>query len=293
MDDDRMIPFPVRSGSMKPASSFLPLSEELVPSAARLSAGAGWNQTGEDWRRLRRVQPGAVRVWVDDGEVRASCSVVSHGGSLAWIGMILTDPAWRGRGLGKQAFAEALEFARSGGHAVIALDATEMGEGIYRKFGFERIGPVTRWQGVFSGTEDGGRQTQLHRGLTPEVLVLDRDCTGVDRAVLLRDLAESAEIVRSGGEDKPLAYAAIRPGRNAVHVGPLVARSPEDARDLLCVLGARLGGQNVLCDVVRSGLDLSALGLRPSRHLQRMSLPVCGDFLQGEGVFLAAGLEWG
>lgn len=125
-------------------SVFQPLCERWIASACRLSTRAGWNQNEEDWRRLVRVAPAGVKVWIDAGEVRASYSVVTYGRESAWIGMVLVDPDYRGKGLGKAAFLGALEEARASKAAVIGLDATDLGEPIYRKFGFKATLPLSR-----------------------------------------------------------------------------------------------------------------------------------------------------
>lgn len=278
-----------------PEFLFQPLVEDLVPSACRLSTQAGWNQQEDDWRRLLRLNPEGVRVWVHDGEVRASYSVMGYGNRVAWIGMILADVACRGRGLGKAAFAGALETTRTGGYSLIGLDATEMGEPIYRKFGFESIGPIVRWRGVLLPPENQTPAPPLLRGMNPGILRLDARSTGEDRTGLLQDLARTADLFRLDRAGETQAYAAVRPGRTARQIGPLVARSPQAFRDIMDALASVLPGEDVLCDVLReeAGPDLQAVGLSPARHLQRMTLPRQDGCLQGEGVWCAAGFEWG
>jgi len=278
-----------------PAFHFQPLSPDLVPSACRLSTQAGWNQEEEDWHRLLRLNPDGVRVWVDTGEVRASYSVMGYGGQVAWIGMILADLDYRGRGLGKAAFAGALEATQTAGYSLAGLDATEMGEPIYRKFGFEGIGPIVRWRGTWQAPEDPTKRNFVQQGMTPGILRLDAESTGEDRAPLLRDLAQSAEIFHIERNGQTEAYAAVRPGRTARQIGPVVARSTAGFADMLEALAAIFPGEDVLCDVLReeAAPNLRALGLSPARHLQRMTLPRQNGCLQGTGVWCAAGFEWG
>lgn len=278
-----------------PEFLFQPLGEDLVPSACRLSTQAGWNQQEDDWHRLMRLNPEGIRVWVDAGEVRASYSVMGYGGRTAWIGMILADVAWRGRGLGKAAFAGALETTRAGGYSLIGLDATEMGEPIYRKFGFESIGSIVRWRGTLRAPEDRTGSRFLQRGMAPGILSLDAQSTGEDRTALLQDLARSADLFRIERDGETEAYAAVRPGRTARQIGPVVARSRRAFRNLLEALASVLPDEECLCDVLReeAGPDLQALGLYPIRHLQRMTLPRQDGCLRGQAVWCAAGFEWG
>lgn len=278
-----------------PAFCFEPLRPDLVPSACRLSTQAGWNQGEEDWFRLLRLSPDGVRVWLDAGEVRASYSVVGYGGRVAWIGMILADRDYRGRGLGKAAFAGALETARATGYAVIGLDATDMGEPIYRKFGFKSLGPIVRWRGTLVPPEERADTPCLLRGMSPGVFRMDAENTGEDRAALLRDLGGSADFFRIEQHGETAAFAAVRSGRTARQIGPVVAHSPRAFCDLLRALAVTFPGEEVLCDVLREDAvrELLALGLSPARHLQRMTLPQQATCLQGGNVWCAAGFEWG
>ncbi len=273
---------------MSAAVAFQPLTAEWVGSAQRLSTQAGWNQSEEDWRRLARLQPEAVRVWVDAGEVRASYSVVAYGGAVAWVGMILVDTAYRGGGLGKATFHAALESAAALGAPVLGLDATDLGEPIYRKFGFETIAPTVRWCGVLAPGTPG---LPVATGWAETLPELDRAACGVDRAALLADLAQhGGTVLRTGS-----AYAFLRPGREAWQLGPVVAGEEAELSALLYAAAAKTGGAPVLFDSLlpQSAPLLEAHGLRPLRHLKRMTRPAAPGSLYGPLVHAGAGFEWG
>lgn len=274
---------------------FQPLNENLLASAFRLSSLAGWNQTIGDWQRLVRIDPAGTGVWVDKGEVRASYSVSTYGREAAWIGMILVDPSCRGVGLGKAAFQAALDRARESACRVLGLDATDLGEPIYVKKGFEAICPVARWGGVLGGDADTPNdpvQTGLHRG----ILDLDTRCSGMDRSALLGDLAATdGTLISRIREGKTTGYAVIRPGRTAFHLGPVVACTDEDLNLLLNEVSTRLQGREMICDVLSeaTGSILRRRGLTPLRHLKRMTLPASPGCLCGPELRCATGFEWG
>lgn len=277
------------------AKPFQPLDETLLESAFRLSSLAGWNQTTGDWRRLIRIDPSGTGVWVDHGEVRASYSVSAYGREAAWIGMILVDPAYRGAGLGKAAFQSALDRARDSGCRVLGLDATDLGEPIYAQKGFKAVCPVARWGGVL-GADAGAVKNPVQTGLHGGILELDARCTGMDRSALLGDLAATDGLLLSrnpGG--KTTGYAVIRPGRTAVHLGPVVACTEEDLALLLNEVSAHLGGREMICDALSeaTGSILRRHGLSPLRHLKRMTLPASVGCLCGPELRCATGFEWG
>lgn len=275
---------------------FIPLDEGLVESAVRLSAQAGWNQTAADWRRLDRLRPGDVRVLVDDsGEVRASWSVAGLGPGVAWIGMILVDERLRGRGLGTRAFSAALDQARAAGHGVLGLDATTLGEPIYRRFGFETIRPIVRWQGTVRPPGSRAGVAAVRRGLHDGVLRLDARCAAADRGRLLALLAADGTILSIEASRGTRGYAAIRPGRTAACIGPVVAESDADFETLMAAAAVELAGRPAICDLLDDGGDaiLRGLGMEPARRLARMTMPRLDDCLCGRGVRCGAGFELG
>lgn len=282
---------------MKPPDlKFSPLSCELIPSALRLSSLAGWNQTANDWSRLVQLGSGGVRVWTDAGEVRASYSVVGYGGRLAWIGMILVDPEYRGRGLGKGAFAAAIEQARSSGFSVMGLDASDLGEPIYRNHGWEAIYPIVRWGGLLQAPREHVEPMALTLGLHAGVLTYDRETTGEDRSTLLHNFAlAGCRTISIQSGDQTVAYAVTRPGRLAIHVGPVLAASAEHFATLMKGIARIEAGKRVICDVLdeRAEKVLRCLGMRPSRRLNRMTLPKVERCLSGEGIWCGAGFELG
>ncbi len=284
------------SGSRSSTASFQPLAPALIPSAVRLSAQAGWNQLAGDWERALRLAPEGVKVWTDEaGEVRASYSVIGCGRRVAWIGMILVDAAWRGKGLGKLAFSGALEDARAAGFQVLGLDATDLGEPIYRKFGFEVCRPIARWGGILQTAAEAENTPEVRQGFSPDLAALDRDCCGEDRSPILADLANhGGKLIRIEEGGRTVAFAGIRPGRNAFHLGPMAARSEASARRILDAAARELGGQKVFADVFETGSALFApSGLEPLRQLKRMTLPLETRCLSGSGVWCAAGFELG
>jgi GNAT superfamily N-acetyltransferase len=274
------------------AGAFEPLGEPHVAAATRLSAQAGWNQTPDDWRRLARLAPGHVRVMVEGEDVVASWSVIGFG-DVAWIGMILVAETHRGHGLGTAAFDQALAAARAAGHRVVGLDATHLGEPLYRRQGFETIAPIVRWQGtvVPAALADGPPRA----GFTPGVLALDARHTAENRAALLADLAATATLVSLERDGVTTAYAAIRPGRVADFIGPVVADDDDGFAAIMAAATRPLAGRTLICDLLdpRGESLLAGLGLAPARRLAHMTLPVAPACLCGPGIRCGAGFELG
>ncbi len=254
-----------------------PLSPDDIPAAMRLTDAAAWNQTEADWRRnLKHSACFGIDL---DGRLASSIAVTAYGTSLAWIGMVLTLPEFRGRGCASALMRAAMDHALGAGIDCIKLDATEAGAPVYRKFGFEDECVVERWRGT------GSAETSVRGGGEPD-WDLDREAFGADRRGLLESFPESFL--------EPFGHAMHRPGRTAAHFGPCVASDMETARSL--ALRAVQG--DTFWDLFAGhprAIELAhSLRFTPARKLLRMSYK--GRQLASQNpelVYALAGFEWG
>jgi GNAT superfamily N-acetyltransferase len=273
------------------------LTSDDLDAARGLSTRAGWNQTAADWKRFLTLSPGGCFAGVVDGEVVATTAVVTYGGSVSWIGMVLVDERHRSRGYGSRIFERGLEYATSEGGSVVGLDATHLGEPIYRKYGFERVEPVFRWQGTLrpSGSE-GGTRTTVERvdRVSPEdvgpLRDFDREHVEVDRSALLRELLEEPDVrgYLARESTRVTGYAIVRPGRTARQIGPIVAARPETIDPLLRAVARQFEGQSVIVDAPGRVVLSSALerrGLARDRELVRMTSPEPESVLTTDSVY--------
>jgi ribosomal protein S18 acetylase RimI-like enzyme len=160
------------------------LRDSDIPGAMRLKDAAGWNQTEADWERILELQPDGCFALEQDGELAATASALLYGEDLAWIGMVLTGPQFRGRGFARMLMQRAMEFAAASGVARVGLDATDMGIKLYQRFGFEEEGIVERW-GRPAGLEAIPQAPAHPWEPDPD---LDTRAFGTDRATFAREL---------------------------------------------------------------------------------------------------------
>src|SRR5437879_9739238 len=111
----------------------------------RLKEAAGWNQTAADWQRVLGLEPDGCFAIECDGQVRATTTAVCFGRELAWVGMVLTDAQYRGRGFARQLMEHTLAHLRGKRMQWIKLDATDMGRPLYERLGFREEGSIERW----------------------------------------------------------------------------------------------------------------------------------------------------
>lgn len=238
------------------------------PAARRLSDEAGWNQLEADWRLFLDLNPDGARVAeADAGRVAATVTTLDFG-LYSWIAMLLVDPEFRRRGFGTAMLLGAIEMLE--GSAAIGLDATPEGRAVYRKHGFEDSFELARFvrDGGDPSRELGAADSQ---GLPEQAAQMDREAAGADRAAILQSLLSRApQVARFTGD----GFVLGRPGRLALHLGPIIAHDRNSARELLQQALAKAAGSRVFVDAPLSDpawvADLGGLGFRPVRQFTRM-----------------------
>jgi GNAT superfamily N-acetyltransferase len=259
-----------------------------IPAGQRLREQAGWNQTADDWRRLLAWEPDGCFVGELVGEggppdrIVASATTTVYGPELAWIGMVLVDPAYRRRGFGRALFNRATACLDGRGVRTIGLDATPVGKAMYDRLGYRDEYLLERRLGTPPALPPGGARPLTAADL-PTVAAFDAGAFGVDRARILEALHAGDPgggwVVEGTGALR--GYLLTRPGTRARHFGPLVALDEDAADELVRTAlhdprsGSALGSQPVVMDVVLANPAAVALserlGLEPRRQFIRMT----------------------
>jgi len=263
-----------------------PLRSDDLSAALRLSAQAGWNQTYEDWAMLLDLAPEGCLAIEIDGSLASTTTLLCYGKKLAWIGMVLTDPAYRRQGLARRLFEECLKRSDTMGMEALKLDATDQGQPLYEKFGFRCEQEIERW----ARPGNGAALTFAPVGVDSSLTKIDEPYFPADRSTLLARLAS-----RSSVHTNQDAYLLARAGRLSAYLGPCVSKNVDSARQLIiklikdssCAWMWDLFPQN------RHATELATeLGFAPQRHLKRMSrgkdLPE-----NSNAIYAIAGFELG
>lgn len=265
-----------------------PLGPEHLAGCLALSQAANWNQNAADWRLMLGIGRGwGISV---EGRLAASTLVLAFE-TFAWISMVLVLPEHRRKGYATRLLRIAIAELEQRGLTPV-LDATPEGREVYRLEGFRDTWGFKRY--ALTGRHPAGGSTG---GIAERdwagILELDRTAFGASRERLLRDLARRlprAALVSDAG------YVLGREGREALQLGPLVAR---DEKSAIALLGAALGAVQapLYVDVVdhapgvRAWLEARGFVFqRPFTRMVRGAQRAPGD---EKLVFLVAGPELG
>ena len=257
------------------------MREADIPAGMRLKEIAGWNQTGDDWRRFLEASPGGCFVAEVGGKVCGTATTIVYDNRFAWIGMVLVDPEYRSRGFGTQLLQKAIKYLNKRQIATIKLDATPQGKPIYENLRFACEYELERWTlqrtaadaGIVRGCD---RSESVSPKLLESVFGKDQEIFGASRSTLLKSLHRDAPhlsiAMSKNGELE--AYAFGRRGSFADHLGPWVASNADPARRVLETFVARSSRNAIIVDRVKANAIteslLRAAGFTYARSLTRM-----------------------
>ena len=259
------------------AVALRPMRQTDIDVGLRLCRVSGWNQVRRDWEQFLALTPGGACVAEYEGRVVGTVATVRYGSRFGWIGMVLVDPAVRGRGIGTRLLDHALALLSD--MPLVRLDATSAGHDLYltRQFVDEAlINRVEAVAPVLPPSAPEGVRPMTERDL-PRVSELDEQVFGADRGPMLRWMwrgaPEYAWVSHTG--NSMTGYSMGRHGHVFEHVGPIVAGDGETA----CRLSrACLGANSARPFVIDAPAgqpawqrSLEAMGFRHQRPLLRMA----------------------
>jgi len=251
------------------------LTLEDVVAGARLTAAAFGGEPRES--RLRRYLQLEPEGWfgLEDGGGLVALGGAVQFGALAWLGLMVVDPARQRQGLGRTVATAAIEWVQRRGCSTIQLIATPAGAPLYRQLGFVPDGESHELSGIPRPLPAGTGPSTVHRWRpedTEEVGRLEAPAFGADRSRLLatyaREFADSAWVAR---DDRGQIRGFILVQEDSL--GPWCAMDDRVAGQLLDVAlrgVTRPIKAGVIDDVATALLVLR--GLAPVRPLPRMRL---------------------
>ena len=234
-----------------------------------LSRQAGWNQTEADWLRLMYFEPEGCFVAELDGSAVGTTTtcVLDH---VAWIAMVLVDENHRRRGIGTHLLRHALDHLDRRHVSTIRLDATGLGRPIYETLGFIPEYDLARYKGIAPSFPALPTAADASSDAYSDIIEFDKMITGTNREKMLIRLFEEfpygLRTFRLQGKIE--GYVTMRPGANAVQIGPCIASSGAGPVLLYDALG-RCAGKYVFIDIPHDNAGAVKIAESSGLEIQR------------------------
>lgn len=252
-----------------------------LEAAHRLSFNLGWPHRVDDWRQMLEVGEGVVLENVD-GEL-VGTGLCFNQGAVATLGLVVISDDWQGLGLGREMMARLMALA---GPRTLMLVATKAGQPLYQKLGFEPCNRICQYQGVVTGAPPAPRELGLRPMAASDqasLIALSPDSPA--HAVAVQSANRGVVIVKAGVIE---GFALKRTYGRGEHIGPILARSAEQAQALVLALLTDAEGDFIRIDLVDPDDDswLTVLGLTCVDQITRMR---CGEAVE-EGPLTRFGM---
>lgn len=263
---------------MRSAFAVRPMRPGELELALEWARQEGWNPGLDDAPAFYAADPTGFFVGVV-GEVPVGCiSVVKYGDSLAFIGLYMVHPDYRGRGYGKQLWDAGIA---SAGGRTLGLDGVAGQRENYSKAGFTVAYRTLRYGGAVDHAafraEVESAATPFSRDRLGQLSVYDAAVFGAPRVNFLAGWCAGAKtrhsvLVRSSGRIR--GYGTIRRCFDGQKIGPLFANTTETASAILSALVVAGKATTVTLDVPLANPAAvrlaETLGLKPIFETARM-----------------------
>lgn len=251
-----------------------PMLTEDVGFGESLVVQSKWNQTRSDWQRFLELQPHGCFIATLSGQLAGTATTCVFG-RVGWIAMVLVEMSFRRRGVGRALLLETLSYLENQGAESIRLDATSLGEPLYRSLGFTPQFQLARFSGSAARHLSHIRNIRAQSHDLQELLTLDQQVVGYDRSSLLETLCkhDSNSIATFGPDREIEGFVITRPGRVASQIGPCIANSAEGGETLMENALSSCVGQVFIDIPLGNHLAVNkatSLDLAPTRRFIRM-----------------------
>jgi ribosomal protein S18 acetylase RimI-like enzyme len=225
---------------MQPEFELKRLTPDDAGRAAELTQLIGWSQDISIWKRLIAWGGESAFCLVHGDQLVATAVSTVYNQRLAWVGVVITHPDYRGQGCAKRLMNVALDDARERGVECVMLDASQLGYPVYQKLGFRDLYRVETW-GIEDQVDMGAfRQTPLQYNIRPmleadlpRVIALDAQHFGFERPQVIRRLWELGSCLVAGIPGHIDGYLMLQSSAVGWRGGPWYHRSADGAEALL------------------------------------------------------------
>jgi len=214
-----------------------------VAFAVELTDTMNWDLTRRDFRFIMALEPTGCFVALQ-GATKVGITTTAHFGRVGWIGNVIVDSRYRGKGIGVELVKHAVDYLTKKSATTTGLYAYMDTVAFYEKLGFKADSSFVHLVGY--GTSFDFDRERVKR-MTPkdleDAISLDKSCMGWNRERLLRTIFKDSNDLCYIARDQDRLLGFIMADWYRQEVGPCVFR-PESAEVAVNLLKAVLSQLN-------------------------------------------------
>jgi GNAT superfamily N-acetyltransferase len=220
------------------------LKVEDAAACVTLAGRVGWAHSTTTWKQnIRWGGETAFCLTVEDRIVTTAIAI-RYAERLAWVGVVITDPEYQGRGFAGRLMTVVMERLGNDGIQSVMLDASEKGYPVYQKLGFRDVYPMEVWAGSPTPTSPVSKPV-LEKTDFDRVVALDTRFMGIERRSVLHDLWQPNHAWVDQENGSISGYLLAQNDSRGVHIGPFYHQTADGADDLLSTALNTFAGQAV------------------------------------------------
>ena len=213
------------------------------------AAAEGWNPGIDDALVFFQTDMHGFFVAELDGAIVAAISVVNHSDDMAFLGLYLCDPMYRGKGIGYGIWQYAMAHA---GPRTVGLDGVKEQQANYARSGFTLAGASTRMQGCMPQMDSNDIRPISYELDVEAIKNLDVAANGYVRDAFIsgwtKDTDERKTVVYET-DNAVTGFATIRRCKSGHKVGPVIAPNSDIAIKLVSAAARLMSARQVIIDM--------------------------------------------
>lgn len=216
------------------ACSLRNLERSDVPQAHALSKKLGWSATQEEWaNNIAFAAKTSFGVIYENKLVGVGLGLAFE--NHARLARIIIDPDHQKKGFGTKLINQLITTLQSNGCRCIELDATEEGQPLYEKFGFQiqyqivtLIKVAEKVDNIMQDPCQRCKETDLD-----QIEALDKKTVGSSRRFYIDQAFKQNHIFVSKQQDKLTGFILCILGENGIRIGAWRSENAQDAERLI------------------------------------------------------------
>jgi ribosomal protein S18 acetylase RimI-like enzyme len=266
--------------------------EKMLPEdfkfAVRLSNTMNWDAAEEDFEFITNLEPDGCFVLFYDSKRVGIATTISFE-QVGWIGNIIVNEKYRGKGGGSLIVKNAIEYLTNKGVETIGLYSYVNRIPFYERQNFQFDSKFMVIKGIGFSTSIKAHIRTANENDMQQIFDLDKQCFGGSRKKLLEPvLHDSSSLCYvCADDDRILGFTIAKVSDETSEIGPLVCSKGYDevAIDLIKTVLGKLGGYEVsLCVPEKESVIINLLkqqGFKEDFSLARMfrGPPVTTNFI--------------